>query len=94
VAAAAAAVAALCPCSQVVMFGMYALITWFGGLELSSCRSTFDGFLKSFFAVLFSVMGLAQAQVRHAMSPVDASVCVLMVSLQCSSLSSALHKHR
>jgi hypothetical protein len=46
------------------MFGMYGLITWFGGLELSSCRSTFDGFLKAFFAVLFSVMGLAQAQVR------------------------------
>lgn len=23
---------------QFVMFSMYALITWFGGLELSSCR--------------------------------------------------------
>jgi hypothetical protein len=45
------------------MFGMYALITWFGGLELASCRSTFDEFLKAFFAVLFSVMGLAQASV-------------------------------
>lgn len=29
---------AACPCSQFVMFSMYALITWFGGLELSSCR--------------------------------------------------------
>lgn len=29
------------------------------------CRSTFDQFLKAFFAVLFSVMGLAQAQVRR-----------------------------
>lgn len=48
------------------MFGMYGLITWFGGLELASCRSTFDGFLKAFFAVLFSVMGLAQAQVGIA----------------------------
>lgn len=55
--------ARVCLCSQLVMFGMYALITWFGGLELASCRSTFDEFLKAFFAVLFSVMGLAQASV-------------------------------
>jgi hypothetical protein len=24
--------------SQFIMFAMYGLITWFGGLELSSCR--------------------------------------------------------
>jgi hypothetical protein len=50
--------------SMFVMFAMYSLVTWFGGLEVTSCRSTFDEFLKAFFCVLFAAMGLAQAQVR------------------------------
>ena len=49
--------------SMFVMFAMYGLVTWFGGLEVTSCRSTFDQFLKAFFCVLFAAMGLAQAQV-------------------------------
>lgn len=48
--------------SQFIMFAMYGFITWFGGLELSSCRSSFDEFLKAFFCVLFAALGLAQAQ--------------------------------
>eukprot|EP00879_Flechtneria_rotunda_P003779 GHRR01004019.1.p1 GENE.GHRR01004019.1~~GHRR01004019.1.p1 ORF type:complete len:1293 (+),score=472.26 GHRR01004019.1:779-4657(+) len=49
--------------SQFVMFAMYGLITWFGGLEVSLCRSTFEQFLKAFMCVLFAALGLAQAQV-------------------------------
>ncbi|KAF8060513.1 ABCB6 [Scenedesmus sp. PABB004] len=48
--------------SQFVMFAMYGLITWFGGYELSSCRSSFDSFLKAFFCVIFAALGLAQSQ--------------------------------
>eukprot|EP00775_Hariotina_reticulata_P008041 gene8041-8236_t len=48
--------------SQFVMFAMYSLITWFGGLEVTSCRATFDEFLKAFLCVVFAAMGLAQAQ--------------------------------
>lgn len=49
--------------SMFVMFAMYGLMTWFGGLEVTSCRATFDQFFKAVMCVLFAAMGLAQAQV-------------------------------
>jgi ATP-binding cassette subfamily B (MDR/TAP) protein 1 len=45
-----------------MMFGMYSLIIWFGGQEISSGRATFDQMLKALFAVLFAAMGLAQVR--------------------------------
>ena len=46
--------------SQLMMFGIYSLIIWFGGQEIASGRATFDQMLKALFAVLFAAMGLAQ----------------------------------
>jgi ATP-binding cassette subfamily B (MDR/TAP) protein 1 len=34
--------------SMFVMFGMYSLVVWFGGLEVISCRATFQQFLTAF----------------------------------------------
>jgi hypothetical protein len=42
---------------------MYALVVWFGGFELSSCRASFRDFLIAFFAVLMAAMGLSQSSV-------------------------------
>ena len=49
--------------SMFVMFALYCVITAFGGAEVTSCRATFDQFLKAFMCVLMAAMGLAQAQV-------------------------------
>lgn len=46
--------------SQFTMFAVYGLIIWFAGNEVSNDRSTFEKTLKSFLAVLFAAMGLAQ----------------------------------
>ncbi|GBF96721.1 ABC transporter B family-like [Raphidocelis subcapitata] len=48
--------------SAFAMFGIYSLITWFGGEEVASCRSSFDAFFKAFMAVLFCAMSLGQVQ--------------------------------
>ena len=45
------------------MFAVYALITWFGGEEVATCRSNFDSFFKAFMCVLFAAMGLSQVGV-------------------------------
>lgn len=49
--------------ATMTMYAIYALITWFGGLEVSSCRATFQQFLTAFMAVIFAAMGASQAQV-------------------------------
>jgi hypothetical protein len=53
--------------SQLSVFAVYALISWFGGLELDAGRVDFDGYLKSFLALLMAAMGIAQAQVGGAL---------------------------
>lgn len=41
-----------------IMFSMYALVVWFGGLEISRGWITFDDMLKAFLGVLMAAMGL------------------------------------
>lgn len=48
--------------SQFIQFATYSLIIWFGSLELSSCRASYEQFLVSFLAVLMAAMGLSQSQ--------------------------------
>ena len=51
------------------MMATYALVTWFGGEEVATCRASFDAFLKAFMSVLFAAMGLSQVQVRARRRP-------------------------
>jgi hypothetical protein len=68
------------------MFGMYSLVIWFGSLELSSCRATYEQFLVSFLAVLMAAMGLSQSQVRTCMPYRQRTARVTSATMQ-------LHQH-
>jgi ATP-binding cassette, subfamily B (MDR/TAP), member 1 len=49
--------------SQCVMFGVYALAFWYGGILVEDNEMNLEQMLKVFFAILLATMGISQAQV-------------------------------
>jgi hypothetical protein len=43
------------------MFGMYSVVIIFGGWEIESGRTDFEGMLKSFLAIMMAAMGVGAA---------------------------------
>ncbi|KAL6755759.1 MDR-like ABC transporter [Haematococcus lacustris] len=48
--------------SQLSFFAVYGIIIYFGGVQVSSRRASFEDMLKSFLAIVMAAMGIAQAQ--------------------------------
>jgi ATP-binding cassette subfamily B (MDR/TAP) protein 1 len=49
--------------SEFCLFAIYGLIIWFGGVDISAGRSTFQDMLVAFLSIVFAAMGLAQSMI-------------------------------
>eukprot|EP00898_Chlorokybus_atmophyticus_P004111 jgi/Chlat1/4700/Chrsp3S05626 len=47
--------------SQFMMYSAYSLAFWFGGIMAKQCHMTFDEVLRTFFAIIFSALGVGEA---------------------------------